>query len=59
MTGNSRFNPDEIEVFATLIKDHGGRLIQHIFLARGRINWQKSRTHLLEEIDTRTESMAK
>ncbi|MNR55500.1 hypothetical protein D3C85_1758840 [compost metagenome] len=57
MTGNSRFKQDEIDEFATLVEEHGGRLIQHIFLQRGRIYWQQSRTQLLEEINTRMDML--
>jgi len=50
MTGNSRFEQSEIDTFAKRVEAHGGRLIRHIFLRRGRIYWQKSREELLKEI---------
>ena len=49
MTGNSRFKQSEIDTFATRVEAHGGRLIHHIFLRRGRIYWQKSRENILLE----------
>lgn len=57
MTGNSRFKQDEIDAFSSLIDAQGGRLIHHIFLRRGRIYWQQSRTQLLEEIDARMDAI--
>lgn len=48
-TGNSRFEQSEIDAFAKRVEAHGGRLIRHIFLRRGRIYWQKSREELLKE----------
>ncbi|ELI8170295.1 TPA: flavodoxin family protein [Yersinia enterocolitica] len=49
-TGNSRFKQKEIDAFATRVEAHGGHLIGHVFLRRGRIYWQKSREELIEEI---------
>jgi hypothetical protein len=43
MIGNSRYKQDEIDAFARRVEAHGGRLIRHLFLRRGRIFWQKSR----------------
>lgn len=57
MTGNSRFKQDEIDAFSSLVDSQGGRLIHHIFLRRGRIYWQQSRTQLLEDIDTRMDAL--
>ena len=50
MTGNSRFERSEIDGFAKRVEAHGGRLIRHVFLRRGRIYWQKSRAELLNDI---------
>jgi flavodoxin len=50
MTGNSRFEQSEIDAFAKRIEAHGGRLVRHIFLRRGRIYWQKSREELIQEV---------
>ena len=32
------------------VEAHGGRLVSHVFLRRGRIFWQKSREELLQEV---------
>lgn len=47
-TGNSRFEQAEIEAFAKRVEAHGGQLIRHVFLRRGRIYWQMSRDELLD-----------
>ena len=52
-TGNSRFEQTEINAFARRVEARGGRLIQHLFLRRGRIYWQKSRENLLAEARAR------
>ena len=49
-TGNSRFEQSETDAFAKRVEAHGGRLIRHIFVRRGRIYWQKGREELLKEI---------
>jgi hypothetical protein len=48
-TGNSRFEQSEIDVFGRRVEARGGRLINHLFLRRGRIYWQKSQEDLLTE----------
>ena len=50
MTGNSRYKQGEVDAFAKRIEAHGGRLVRHLFLRRGRIFWQKSREDLLKEV---------
>lgn len=50
MTGNSRFEQSEIDRFAKRVEAHGGHLVRHIFLRRGRVYWQKSRAELLNDI---------
>ena len=50
MTGNSRFEQSEIDGFAMRVEAHGGRLIRHVFLRRGRIYWQKNRAELLNDL---------
>jgi len=50
MTGNSRYKQEEIDGFGRRVKAHGGRLVRHVFLRRGRIFWQKSREELLQEV---------
>ncbi|MEJ2802542.1 hypothetical protein WAE61_11730 [Comamonadaceae bacterium PP-2] len=46
-TGNSRFEPVEIDDFARRVEANGGRFDRHVFLQRGRIYWQMSREELL------------
>ncbi len=48
-TFNSRFKSEEIELFQKEIEKKGGRLIDHIFIRRGRVYYQKSGEQLLEE----------
>ena len=48
-TFNSRFKSEEIELFQEEIEKKGGRLIDHIFIRRGRVYYQKSGEQLLEE----------
>ncbi len=50
MTGNSRFERSEIDGFAMRVEAHGGRIIRHVFLRRGRIYWQKNRAELLNDL---------
>jgi flavodoxin len=55
-TGNSRFEQAEIDAFAKRVEAHGGRLVSHVFLRRGRIFWQKSREELLKEVRAEMEA---
>jgi flavodoxin len=48
-TFNSRFKSEEIEKFRGEIEKKGGRLIDHIFIRRGRVYYQNSGKQLLEE----------
>jgi len=48
-TFNSRFKSDEIEKFRGEIEKKGGRLIDHIFIRRGRVYYQKSGEQLIGE----------
>ncbi len=48
-TFNSRFKSEEIELFQKEIEKKGGRLIDHIFVRRGRVYFQKSGEQLIEE----------
>jgi len=48
-TFNSRFKSEEIEEFRGEIENKGGKLIDHIFIRRGRVYYQKSGVKLLEE----------
>jgi hypothetical protein len=54
-TGNSRFEQPEIHAFAKRVEARGGRFVDHIFLRRGRIYWQKSREALLKEVRAETD----
>lgn len=49
MTGNSRYEQEEINAFAERVRARGGRLARHVFLRRGRIYWQLTRDELLQE----------
>ena len=48
-TFNSRFKPEEIKLFQEVIEKKGGRLIDHIFIRRGRVYYQKSGEQLIGE----------
>ncbi|WP_205855308.1 flavodoxin family protein [Pseudomonas viridiflava] len=56
LTGNSRFKQEEIEAFSRLVEAQGGRLLDSIFIRRGRIYWQMNRTELLQAVDTRIDT---
>jgi hypothetical protein len=55
-TGNSRFEQAETDAFAKRVEAHGGRLVRHVFLRRGRIFWQTSREQLLKAIRAELEA---
>ena len=38
------------------VEAHGGRLVRHVFLRRGRIFWQKSREEFLKEVRAEMEA---
>ena len=48
-TFNSRFKSEEIEEFQGEIEKKEGRLIDHIYIRRGRVYYQKSGEQLVEE----------
>ncbi len=48
-TFNSKFKSEEIDLFRKEIEKKGGRLIDHIFVRRGRVYYQKSGEELIEE----------
>jgi len=48
-TFNSRFKSEEIDKFREEIEKKGGRLIDHIFVRRGRVYYQKSGEQLIGE----------
>lgn len=49
-TGNSRFEQAATDEFAKRVQARGGRLVQHVFLRRGRIFWQMTREELLDAV---------
>jgi hypothetical protein len=56
-TGNSRFEQVETDAFAKRVEAHGGRLVRHVFLRRGRIFWQQSREELLASVRAELEAL--
>ncbi|MCP4687207.1 MAG: flavodoxin/nitric oxide synthase [Desulfobacterales bacterium] len=48
-TYNSRFKAEEIALFRKEVEKKGGRFIDHIFVRRGRVYFQKSGEELIEE----------
>lgn len=53
ITGNSRYERDQIDAFGAHVALRGGRLARHVFLRRGRVFWQMSREELLHETRAR------
>jgi flavodoxin len=51
-TFNSRFKVEEVEAFQRKIEEKGGRLIDHFFVRRGRVYYQKSGRQLIQEVQT-------
>jgi len=49
-TFNSRFKSEEIDAFSRLIARKGGRLIDHVYVRRGRILNQLSGSELMERV---------
>ena len=47
-TFNSRFKDKYINMFKKLMERKGGKIIDHIYVRRGRIFWQKSRKELIK-----------
>jgi len=48
-TFNSRFKPDKIQEFRQKIEERGGKLVDHIYIRRGRVYYQKSGMELIQE----------
>jgi flavodoxin len=46
---NSRFDAEEVALFRAGVERRGGRLVDHLYVRRGRYLWQKSREELLQE----------
>ncbi|MES0489379.1 MAG: flavodoxin [Leptospirales bacterium] len=51
-TFNSRFKQEKIDTFAKEIENRGGKFIDHVWVKRGRIVWQKSRNAMRAEFAT-------
>lgn len=58
-TFNSRFKEKEIDVFADKIAAKGGKLIDHIYVRRGRVYYQKTGEVVAEETLAQLESRSK
>jgi len=52
-TFNSRFKDAEIAEFRALVERKGGRLIDHVYVRRGRVYAQLNRDEMLTEIRAR------
>ncbi len=48
-TFNSRFKPEKIQEFRRKIEERGGKLVDHIYIRRGRVYYQKSGAKLIQE----------
>ena len=48
-TFNSRFKKEEIEEFKELVTKKGGRFLDHVYVRRGRVYYQKSGETLMKE----------
>ena len=51
-TFNSRFKPEKIQEFRRKIEEKGGKLVDHIYIRRGRVYYQKSGQELIQEAQT-------
>ncbi len=51
-TFNSRFKDKHIQVFSDLLGEKGGKLIDHIYVRRGRIYNQIDTAELIDEVQT-------
>ncbi len=50
MTGNSRKTDEKTGKFEQLVKSHNGKLLDVLFIRRGRIYWQKTLTQVNTEV---------
>lgn len=50
MTGNSRYEQENIDLFRDLVTERGGRFVGNLFIERGRIYWQKTSLEVHEEV---------
>jgi flavodoxin len=51
-TFNSRFKPEKIQEFRRKTEEKGGKLVDHIYIRRGRIYYQKNGVELIQEAQT-------
>ena len=51
-TFNSRFKPEKIQEFRLKLENKGGKLVDHIYIRRGRVYYQKSGQELIQEAQT-------
>ncbi|MCK5720306.1 MAG: hypothetical protein KAH84_10220 [Thiomargarita sp.] len=51
-TFKSHFKAEAIETFKALVEKQGGQFIDHIYVRRGRVYYQKNDQTILEEINT-------
>ncbi len=58
-TFNSRFKKEEIDQFAAKIAARGGKLIDHIYVRRGRVYYQKTGDEVAQESLVQLESRSK
>ena len=52
MSFNSRFKVEEVDAFQRKLDEKGSRLIDHLFIRRGRVYYQKSGQQLIQEVQT-------
>lgn len=50
LTGNSRYEVEQVERFAERVADKNGHLVDHHFIERGRVYWQKSDDEVRAEV---------
>lgn len=58
-TFNSRFKEKEIDQFAAKIAARGGKLIDHVYVRRGRVYYQKTGDEVAQETLAQLESRSK
>lgn len=50
LTGNSRYEEENIARFGEAVAKRGGRLVGHTFIQRGRVIWQKSAAEVRADV---------
>jgi len=48
-TFNSRFKPEKIDKFRDRISQHGGEMVDHVYIRRGRVYHQKDGNDVIDE----------